>query len=130
MEVVQDIGDLQGPLCDLNHIERHSPGSLQMGLQGGALNKLHHQEEAVILKEGVGDFGEVGMIQPDQEARLLLVSIEGFLLLRIGLALRIDLFDREHGVQTQMLGQVDGAHTALAERANDLIAPVQDGAVL
>ena len=93
-------------------------------------HEVHHQIFAAVLLEEVGDFGQVGVIEPRQNAGFA-VELLVRLIFRAGRADQLGqhFLDRaDAAAQTQVVGFVDGAHAALSNQVGDVIAVAQDGA--
>ena len=97
-------------------------------LQIPALDKIHHQIFARILGKIIRHLGQIGMIEPGQDAGLLvkLFNRLGDIQLRPLVAnqqIGHDLLDRAYPpIQTQIVGPVDRAHSALAHQPHNFVA--------
>jgi hypothetical protein len=79
--------------------------------------------------EGVGDLGEVGVIQSRQSSRLAVKLLAGLSKsLRRGVRVWAHLLDRaDAALQAEVLRAIHRAHSPLAHDRHDFIASAQDG---
>ena len=134
VQVFQGVQELSGPEEDLGFGEMFmlSNGFIYDFLQITAFDEIHDQVLAAIYGEVVGDFGEVGMIEPGEDAGLLIELFDRLTQVQFGPALvdeegRQDFFDRaDSTVQAQIVSLVNCTHSTLTYKANDFITPAQD----
>ncbi len=88
-------------------------------LEGAALDILHDDVELPVAAADVVDGADVGVVEGGGEARLLEQPVVG---LFVGAQPLGQHLDRHLAAEPRVLGQVDLAHPALAEAADDLEA--------
>jgi hypothetical protein len=94
-----------------------------------ALDEVHYQVLSIPFVEGVGDLGQVGMIQSGQGGCF---SMELVTRLRQGIwrgiRVRTHFFDRaDAALQAEVIRPVHRTHAALADDRHDFIPSPQDG---
>ena len=131
VEILQRITQLIGPAKHQLLVEEFplATALLNQVAQVRPTDEVHHQVLTPTLAEGVGDLGQVGVVQPRQGGGLaaeLLLGLEQRLWR--GVRVRADLLDRTDATfQAQVLGAVYCPHTPLADRRNDFVPSTQDG---
>ncbi len=131
VEVFQRIAQLIGPPEHLSLVEEFSLATLFLHqvAQVWPVYKVHHQVLAPTFAEGVGDLGQVGVVQPRQGEGLAAELLLGLSQrLRRGVGVWADLLDRtDTAFQAQVPGAVYRAHAPLANRRDDFVPSTQDG---
>src|SRR5581483_5664807 len=110
--VIDSIADLTRVVERRGDVER--PAARQNRFQRLAGHELHHDEEDVLLLLGRQNRDDVGMVQRGEEARLAeqLAEVR---------ALAVGDLERNLLVNPGVLGEVDRAESAAADRRQDLV---------
>jgi hypothetical protein len=131
VEIRQGIAQLVDPLDDLVLVEEYPLLALLLHRLAEicSLDEVHHQVFPIAFVEGIGDLGQVGVIQPGQggcfSVKLPTRLGHGR---RRGIRVRTNLFDRaDPTLQSEVLCPVHSAHAALADDRHDFIPSTQDG---
>ena len=99
---------------------------LDEAVERPALDVLHDDEVELVGLADVVDADDVGMVQGGGGAALAVEPLQGADVL--DLVRREDL-QRDLPLQTRMLREVDRAHAALAERAEQAVRPQEEAAM-
>ena len=94
----------------------------QPGVKRVALEQLRDHIRGAVMEADIEDSHDVRMIQRGGGAGLLLEPLEALWCRRDA---RGQDFDRHVAIETQIVGPVDLAHTACAQRAEDLYGPTR-----
>ena len=92
-------------------------------------HEIHDQVVPLLLGEVVGDLGKVGVVQPGQDAGLLVELLLGLSpCLRAGSWFQADLLEGAHpAFQPQILGLIDRSGASLPHQLDDLVPFSQNG---
>ena len=126
----QSIGDLFGPRQHLTLRQEllALAGFDHQSAQVFAGDVVHHQKIAFVLSKNIGDLRQVGMVEAGEHVGLALELLAGLVLgVRRQRGVQPDLFDgAQAAFQAQIVGLVDAAHPAAADKPLDAVAFFED----